>query len=446
MMTATARVMSRLDPPPTPPPVTTKGPLLAGPDLAVLFALAPVLVSRWDLAAAALLVVLGVVGGLRALQDGRLSMVAVAFIVLGTCLIVSGIGAGTLPPPTSWRRFFATDGRVLLILGPALYLGGGAPRFGPAALRRPFTLAGWVLGAEVLIHPALGDRLFTGTLSSHHSAGALAGVTIVVLTMLLAGGLAWTARFSTIVGIVGAAAALVLSGSRASLLGCAAAVLIVVVRRLSLGRRMVTVSLGGLALFGAMSAIPRFAELPGNASDAARGVFTNEALERSGVSVTSRNTALRVDAWRIAAETGFDHPLVGAGAFRSDDIITAELGVDTVGVGSGAGAGVNSVFSAHNAYLYAFAELGLLGLVLYAAPYVLLFGLARRCPPAYAPYRAVAYGALTVLAVTSLTSNAIASPAAAIPVLVVAFAFRGPLEGGQVSNRQRLAQPAPFET
>jgi O-antigen ligase len=402
---------------------TNVGPGLNSADLTVLVALAPVLVSRWDTAAALLLVVLGVIGVLRALQDGRLSMVAVAFLFLGGCLIISGIGTGSLPPPTSWRRFFATDGRILLLLGPALYLGGGRARYGPTALRRPFTIVGWLLGAQVLVHPALGDRLFTGTLSSHHSAGALAGVTIVVLTMLLSGGLARRARMTTVVGIVGAAAALVLSGSRASLLGCAAAVGVVIVRRLRPERRRVTLALGGLALFAAISAIPRFAELPANATDAARGIFEDEALERSGVSVTSRNTALRVEAWRIAARTGAEHPWVGAGAFRSDDIITAELGVSTVG---SAERGVNSVFSAHNAYLYAFAELGLLGLVLHALPYAMLLGLARRSPPQYRIYRPVAYGALMVLAVASLTSNAIVSPAAVIPVLTVAFAFRSP--------------------
>lgn len=403
-------------------PVPRPGPRLGGGDLVVLVALAPVLVSRYDVVAAGLLAALGLVGALRALHDGRLAHAAVAFSVLWACLLISGIGAGSLPPPNGWRTFLATDGRILLVVGPVLYLGGGRARYGPADLHRPFVLVGWVLGLEAAIHPLLGDRLFTGTLSSHHSAGAVAAVTIVVLTTLLAGGLVHNGRMSTVVAVAGALAALALSGSRAALLGSGAALLAVVIRRLSLGRRALALVAGGLLVFVAMSAVPRFAELPGNTAAAARGVFTGEELERAGVSVSSRNTALRVEAWRLAAAAGADQPFVGVGAFRSDDVITAALGVER-GVAR-SDAGVNSVFSAHNAYLYAWAELGMLGLVLHGLPYLLLARLAGASTPALAPYRALTYGALSVLGVAAFTSNAIASPAAVIPVLAVAFALR----------------------
>lgn len=229
-------------------------------------------------------------------------------------------------------------------------------------------------------------ELLEGFTSSHHVMGALTSTGLIAMVGVRRLVPSWPVR---VPGAAVLAAGLALSGSRASMAALAVGVAVVVAPRLQPRQVVAVAVLAGLLGAGAVAAIPRLRltattvlspDFPSRALDAARTVSNREAFfeltpreirQRFGAEAAERNIFLRIGLWSAVSRRFVDSPLLGEGAFRLNDDVTEHLGpryLVHVGID---GVREFSDRQGHNTILHVSAETGLVGLVIFLAPFVL---------------------------------------------------------------------------
>lgn len=311
----------------------------------------------------------------------------------------------------------------LLMLPIQLFLiGNGATR--PAVILGGGVLAGLALALadqavpSILAHTPLGHLLSTvqsdratGIFDSPNRLGTVAGMALIVSLVALWTTLGRKQRF-LMLGVAGvAAAALLLSFSRAAMLGVGVAVALLLVLR---SRRL------GLAVGAALLVLGL---IVGPFIISARLGF--DAGARSGQ--LAADDAERVAAWRAGISMFMSEPLTGQGygsfAWKAPDL-----------------AGPADLQTAHNELIALLAETGIPG----AAAFVAIFASVVVRSRSPGPGSRIALGTTTVFLVATMFNVQSAYPQVTVVLFTcVAYGLRAGRADGRVGSGDRAtAQPA----
>lgn len=265
-----------------------------------------------------------------------------------------------------------------------------------------------------------------GFASSHHVSGFLFGTTAIVLLTSHR-----INRRSNVWLGVAMLAAVVLTGSRSTILGFGVAALVALFAKTSRSlngsslRWFRAVSIAAVLLLIPLQTTLRVpildAELITHLGD------LEEAQSRLGTGAYDARTAnsiKRFATWTEGIDQFVASPVIGIGAFRYNDVDVEASGIQGVLWLAFEGNRKQTDATAHNAYLHAAIELGVVGLVLLLGTWL---SLGRRCSHqrlsrrASAAQRADAEGAMLLVAFalgTGLTSTSLYAPGLCMPVLL----------------------------
>ncbi|WP_166657405.1 O-antigen ligase family protein [Ilumatobacter fluminis] len=346
-------------------------------------------------ALSAFLVAVGLlVGAWPAWTMRRDRIVIVAGTIVATWLVY-GLIVGSLPSPNSTgdvADWASTEGRVLVVVATIAIASAVTSIVDLRWTGRSIVLA--VTAAHVLAFVAFGagsslpgfrvdlNGLFMGLSSSHHVVGFVAvGVLMIVLSCP-----SWFVSWQQAVAGLVALASIVAAGSRTSLLALLCGGAVIAWRRLDRRRfviAVVIVALLGAALVASSARFRTTVDVmtrPEFPSEVWRS-FTNggtQGIRDMSDSAPEANILLRVALWGVAAEDFVDSPIVGIGVFRQNDDDLAFEGVRHVVFVATSGENRFGDDEPHNVLLFLGQEVGVLGVALYATPYMMAWRRTRR--------------------------------------------------------------------
>jgi len=397
--------------------------------------LAAVFLSRWDFPAIAVAIVSIVILVVRLAVLRRIARIGWAAIVYLMSLTAYGILVGAAPPLGELKAFLSFEGRIYIAFLPLLIFAT------TKVSRSDYRMLQWLMrgcvvaGAGLLVLWMVGLRSllgtggnFAGLTSSHHASGFLFGVAGLVL---LVPSLDDRRRIDVVLGIV-ALGIVVASGSRTAMVGLLLAGIYLIAS--SPSRRNQTRTIAVIAVGLAVTAL-----LSGRAVSTVRYLGSSEFLQdasaqfsqpespETGKAITIdaapgaelANILIRFGVWRSSLDEIAKSPLLGIGPWRLNDIDRREEGIPGILVLAVDGEQVNgSGFGSHNLVLQTAAEMGVVGLALLAAPWVLIARRVRR--PGMITRTTLALIAFCIG--TLFTSNAMISPALCFPVFIYVMA------------------------
>ena len=370
------------------------------------------------------------------------------FVVWPTLFLVSLAASGllldSLPSTRSLRGFTARlpdfvagEGRVFLAYAPLLLAAVCRPRDRSIGfVVRLFRIVAWVGVFMITVGqlPPLRstfysrgtDHLF-GLSSSHHVSGFLFGTAALVLLTTHRG----DRRSNLWLGLA-MLGAVVLTGSRTTLVGIAIAAVVALAFRSTSQlsarwlRRFRVATVIGIAL---LIPLQSTLNVPILQPEVLSSGFDNLSerdpkLGTGAYDPRTANSLKRIALWGEGLDAFASSPLVGIGAFRFNDEVTGTIGPEGFVQLAYEGRRNHSVATAHNAYVHTAAELGIVGLAMLLAIWVgLLLRLhrQRRVPWASDAIRSDAESAMLVVVFafgTGLTSSSLFTPGLCIPVLL----------------------------
>lgn len=312
----------------------------------------------------------------------RLPWVKAAIVVVAGWMMY-GAAIGSLPSPSdvgSWSSFATSEGRAIL---PFVVLAGASAlpsrRAVDVTLTRSIKLlvvsAAAALALDAAGSAAVGGvRLFHGFTSGHHVPGFLYGLGIVYILVrrpFAAGAVHWAS-----LGVL--LAAVVSSGSRASIVGLGAVALYWAARhtRVSLLERIVAVVAVGALL---LAASPRFRDTLTSLGTSRILSSAQDLFEsRDNVNVRSvaqsgaeANVLNRFGLYGEALDDFRASPFIGRGIYRFNDVDTQKTGVEGLIHVDVRGVRVHSDLQAHNMILQLLSETGLIGTLGFLGVWVL---------------------------------------------------------------------------
>ena len=370
-------------------------------------------------------------------------------------LVVSALVVDSLPNNdnlnaflTKLPEFVTGEGRVFLAFLPLLLTAVCRP--GDASIDfvvRLFRGVAWVglVMATVGQLPPLRSHLYAvgtdhlfGLSSSHHVSGFLFGTTALILLTTHRGN-----RRSNLWLGVAMMGAVVLTGSRTTLVGIGITALVALVFRSSSSvsaawlRRFRIATVIGLALLIPLQTTLRVPILQPEVISSGIDNLSqaDPELGTGAYDPRTANSLKRFVLWGEGIGAFSSSPLVGVGAFRFNDQITRTWGEEGIVELGMEGRRDHSVSTAHNAYLQLLAEMGLVGLGLLLAIWVgLLVRLNRNRKLTWLSdtQRSDAESAMLVIIFalgTGLTSSSLFTPGLCMPVLLYigSIALRGDL-------------------
>ncbi|MDJ0768718.1 MAG: O-antigen ligase family protein [Ilumatobacter sp.] len=377
-------------------------------------------VSRFVLLSAALVAIgmLMVAPGLS--SSFRFSWVRAASVVVAGWLLY-GLAIGSLPSPGAvgrWVDFFTTEGRAIL---PLLVLAAASSLSSRAVIERTLwrtivllvVSAGLALVLDVLGSSWVGGfRLFHGFTSGHHVPGFLYGLGIVYI--LIRRPFATSLLHFGSLAVLGAA--VVSSGSRASLVGLGAVGAYLMLRRASTGttKRVLAVAAACILV---LVVSPRFRDtvtsfgstrITSNAGELFRS-RDNVDIAAVATSGAEANVLKRFGLFGEALDDFVASPFIGRGIYRFNDLDTVPVGVERIVNVDVAGERVHSDLQAHNMLLQLLSETGLVGTLAFVSVYWLVWRSARgrRLDPDAAQLMLVARAAIVFSFGVGLTSAAL---------------------------------------
>lgn len=374
-----------------------------------------------------------VVAGVNLLVWRRLSGPAFWLLLWLAVSIALAAVVGSFPAIAEVGEFLSGEGRALLAFLPLLpFLGS---RVSIEAARR---LLGFGLTAATILlsctivaaavpatRPLVvgSDGLFTALASSHHIPGYVGGLCLVVA--LSAPRLGPRLRVSS---AIVATLAVALSSSRTTVLGLVVALAYIAGRQLTLGRLLRIAGVAAVVIVAILAVDQRVRTtvtgiLAGDRLDDAIVAFEHGSERVVSVDVTAAdvNVLRRFEVWGEAFRQWWSSPVVGAGPFRLNDVDIQRSTPFPGALLVTAGGRVYSDFGAHNLVLQLAADGGLLLLLTFFGLGMALWRRGRR--GASATGGATARALLVFAVGTSLTSNALLSPALVFPL----SALLGPL-------------------
>lgn len=350
-------------------------------------------VSDADLLSA-ILVAVALMLGVRPVWTHRRDPIVIVSSSIIVVWFGYGLLVGSLPSPTAigdvvdWA---STEGRVLAVVA-SIAIASAVTGF--ADLRwagRSIVLAVTVAHVVAFVAFVAGvsppgfrvdlGGLFMGLSSSHHVVGFVAvGVLMIVLSCP-----SWFLPWQQVVAGFVAIASIIAAGSRTSLLALVCGGAMIAWRRLD--RRQFVFALVAVALLGGaiVASSARFRTTVDVmtrrefASEVWRS-FTNggtQGIRDMSDSAPEANILLRVALWGVAAEGFVDSPIVGIGVFRQNDEELGYTGVRHVLFVASSGVDRFGDDEPHNVLLFLGQEVGLVGIVLFATPYVMAWRRTR---------------------------------------------------------------------
>lgn len=397
--------------------------------------IAAVFLARWNYPAIAVSAVSIAIFFVRVVVLRRIDRIGwFALIYLGV-LTVYGILVGAAPASGQIPAFLGFEGRIYISFLPLLVIAtvnvNKADLLAVRTLMRWCVIAGGVLLALWMVGlrgPFGNGGNFAGLTSSHHAAGFLFATAALVL---LVPAFYKPSRLDVLAGI-GALAIVVASGSRTTLAGLLLAGLYLIISSPSPRNRarMIAVIAVGLVataiVSGRVSSTLQYLGSTAFLQDAS-AQFSQPETPETGKSVTIgvapgaslANILIRFGVWRASLDEWVKSPLIGIGPWRLNDLDRTEVGIPGIFYVATHGLQENgNGFGSHNLVLQTAAETGILGVVLLAAPWVLIAQRVRRKGAVTRPTLAVIAFCIGTLA----TSNAMISPALCFPVFVFVMA------------------------
>ena len=316
------------------------------------------------------------------------AMVAVLWMVFAALV-------GSLPGPFDANALFkwaSTEGRAIIALY-AMAVGASlrSPTAGATMVRRivlvvSVTLLLGLISHEFHIGPPLYDhrsrKLMHGLTSSHHVAGFLgAGLVLVAIAMPRL-----FRPWVRVSAVTGGVLTVALTASRSAFVGLAVGLVVVLAHQLDRRRFVVVMTATVIALSGLFMLVPRFRQTvevvtrPEFISEVAEAFDTGtkrgaRQLSDSGVEA---NMLIRFALWGAEFDVVKQSPLVGIGRFRLNDDVTAMSGIDGVLLVATDGERRHTHGQPHNMYVFLLSETGIVGLALFAAPYMMAVRATRR--------------------------------------------------------------------
>lgn len=301
---------------------------------------------------------------------------------------------GSLPPlgdAGAVADWASAEGRAFL----ALYAIAVGASF--TSRRSVSDLVGWIVAAVAVslvvglvshwfhVGPPPFDhrsrRLFHGLTSSHHVSGFLGAGLVVIVAAVPGLFRRWVRVATLLIGVL----AIALAGSRSSLVGLGVGIVVVLAHLLDRRRAVLVVVAMTAAAALVLLPVPRFRQTveivtrPEFLSDVAAAFDdgTKQGARQLSDSEAEANMLIRFALWGEEFDVIRSSPLVGIGRFRGNDDEVELRGVD--GLVYVAVDGVRSPFGQpHNMYLLLLGETGIVGLLLFASPYVVAVRRTRR--------------------------------------------------------------------
>ena len=336
----------------------------------------------------AVLVAIGLALGAWPVVVTRGDLIVRVTALVGFVWVLYGAMVGSLPDWTDVGRvedWATTEGRILVSLATIMIASAVRSRSALRWLLVSACVVVTVVHVVALViyfarwsppeFPIEVRRLFFGLSSSHHVVSFLS---VVVALISLGTGRLMDAKLRWSVLAV-ALASIFLAGSRTALLGVLAGAVVIAVYRFERRRLWQVLAVGVVALAALVATNDRFRTTAGSLVDpeffsAAADSFTSAdgdvARERSD-SEAEANILLRLSFWGEAADHIVDSPIVGMGAFRQNDANWTFSGTPGFVYLATGGDDVFNDSEPHNVILYLLIEVGIVGLLLFSAPYVI---------------------------------------------------------------------------
>jgi O-antigen ligase len=262
------------------------------------------------------------------------------------------------------------------------------------------------------------------------------GITAIVLFMTRANRGRWRWLL-----IVAALAAVLLSNSRASLVGLLAAGLFLAAWRVEITRLVKLVVVVVVAAIGLVVFVPRVGDTVGSLLDddfQEQVSVVYSGGNRLSTSTAEANILRRVANYSNAQRFIASSPLIGIGAWRYDDELGSRTGVERIAAPYVRGERVHSDGHAHNVYLHIAAETGLVGLAFFAALWIGLLVAIRRAdrrrprPDELSPWLLAAWCGIAFGLGVSISDIGLINPALAFPLLIVVGTVLGYQSAGDL--------------
>lgn len=217
--------------------------------------------------------------------------------------------------------------------------------------------------------------LFFGLSSSHHVVSFLS----VAVAVIAVGARQLLSRWWRWAGLIVAVVAIVGAGSRTALLGLLAGAVVIAWFQLDRRRLWRGLALGAMVVVAVVVASPRFRTTAGNLVDPdflSAGVEAFRTADKDvahghATSEAEANMLLRLAYWGEAANHITDSPFVGMGAFRQNDLDLTFSGAQHIAYLATGGQRMFNDSEPHNVILYLLIEVGVVGMMLFAMPYVI---------------------------------------------------------------------------
>lgn len=336
--------------------------------------------------------------------------------VFGWGLMTGGFSLSNLAQP----KFYGGEGRIVIAYLPMLLI-FAAPRnlFSEENINRIFRiLFRLVLISAVLSAAGLAHQMF----GSHHAAGYASGSMLIIYICLYAE----EKQRWQVIGIVAALLMLMFANSRTTMVGLAFAFALYYRTQLFrpkiiFGAGLTLVAMVYLWSIVSPDSFARFSVLFNpelwhtiREQISAASVVDNPDtgnVERAGAEY---NILTRIILW-VRAVWFFKHsPLLGIGSFRyNDDSLYLTDVLPGIDVGASDMPLDLTVATAHNSFFHILAEGGLVGLVLYLLPWVLILLTLRRRPKRTQLQRALtkmSFIMIMFMMFGALTGHLLASP------------------------------------
>lgn len=350
--------------------------------------------------------------------------------VFGWGLLTGGFHPSSLVNP----GFYGGEGRILIAYMP-IFLVFAAPQsvFSAKNVQKLFRILFYLtIAAVVLAAVGLSNLMF----GSHHAAGYSAGSLLIIFICLYSEEKKKWQR----VGIVAALLMLMFANSRTTLVGLAFAFALyyrtrVFTPKILLGAGSVLVL--GFYIWSAVSpfSFNRFMVLfdPALWDAISRQFALATATDNPNLDNVDRvgiyyNILSRIIVWGKAIWLFEQSPIMGIGSFRFNDPgLEIHSVLPGLSIGDAASRSL-SVATAHNSYFHVLAEGGLVGVVLYFMPWIMMLRTFQRRPK-NTPMRRMTtkMGSILILFMLfgALTGHLLASPSMTLWVLFVsALALR----------------------